>query len=357
MEFVYFGFAYLLLAISIVNFFTIRTPAGTQTISDAITVLLPVRNEEDNIVGCIESLRTQIGVSDLRVIIIDDESLDRTKELAFSAISGDSRFTVIDSGGPRAGWLGKVSALQTGLEKADSSYFVTLDADVKLEASALVTSINLMNKMKIDFLSPYPRQLASTISEKLVQPLLHWSWMTTVILRLAEKFPRASTAVANGQLFIVRAHALKYIGGFSSVSNQILDDIELARSLIRAGFRGTVAEGSDIAQTRMYRNFSEIRQGYGKSLYKAFGGAIGAVFAIAFLAITGVFPILLLISGSPLGWLIYASIVITRMLSDTRGKSDSFFALLHPISSLILMYLILYSWCMRGKVEWKGRLV
>jgi glycosyltransferase involved in cell wall biosynthesis len=271
MEFAYFGFAYLLLAISIVNFFTMRTPAGTQTINEAITVLLPVRNEADNIEGCVQSLKTQIGVPNLRVVIIDDESSDRTKELAFSAISGDSRFTVIDSGGPRAGWLGKVSALQTGLEKTDGGYLVTLDADVKLEASALVNSINLMNEIKIDFLSPYPRQLAFTLSEKLVQPLLHWSWMTTVILRLAEKFPLASTAVANGQLFIVR--------------------------------------------------------------------------------------VLLVITGSPLGWLIYASIVITRMLSDTRGKSDSFFALFHPISSLILIYLIFYSWLMRGKVKWKGRLV
>jgi hypothetical protein len=57
--------------------------------------------------------------------------------------------------------------------------------------------------------------------------------MSTIILRLAEKKPQPSTAVANGQFFIVRKSALDAVGGFQSVQNQILDDIEIARSLIK----------------------------------------------------------------------------------------------------------------------------
>ena len=105
--------------------------------------------------------------------------------------------------------------------------------------------------------------------------------MSTIVLRLAEKFPRKSTAVANGQFFVVRKSALDAIGGFESVSTKILDDIELARSLIAAGYKGVVTEGSSIASTRMYSSFDEIRQGYGKSLWKAFGGPIGTAVAIA----------------------------------------------------------------------------
>ena len=126
--------------------------------------------------------------------------------------------------------------------------------------------------------------------------------MATVILRLAEKYPRRSTAVANGQFFVVRSSALKKINGFASVSNHILDDIELARSLIAAGFKGVVTEGSSIASTRMYGSFDEIRQGYGKSLWKAFGGRIGAVIAVAFIFVTGILPVILIFNGYLTGW-------------------------------------------------------
>lgn len=357
MELAFFGFAYLLLLISIFNYFSIRTPADPAGVAESVTVLLPVRNEEGNIARCLEGLKSQTGIDKFQVIIINDQSTDATAEIAQSAIAGDSRFSIINTEGPRSGWLGKVSALQTGFEAAKSDVIVTIDADVHLEPPALASSVNLINEIKLDFISPYPLQIAVSIAEKLIQPLLHWSWMTTVILRLAEKKPHPSTAVANGQLFVVRKNALDHIGGFSSVRDKILDDIELARALLRAGYRGTVAEGSSIAQTRMYQNFSEIKAGYGKSLHKAFGGILGAAIAILFFFITGVLPVIFILIGSPLGWLVYSSIVFTRTLSDTKSKSDSFFALFHPISSLLLIYLIGYSWAKRGSIQWKGRTV
>ena len=357
MELAFFGFSYLLLFISIFNYFSIRTPADPASISGSVTVLLPVRNEENNVADCISGIQSQQGVPDLRVIIINDQSTDKTAEFAQNAIASDSRFSIINTEGLRDGWLGKVSALQTGYEAAHSDYIITLDADVRLEPTAIAASVNLLEETKLDFVSPYPLQIAVSLAEKLIQPLLHWSWMTTVILRLAEKFPNTSTAVANGQLFVARKSALDKVDGFTSVQNKILDDIEIARSLIKAGYRGTVAEGSEIARTRMYRNFSEIKEGYGKSLHKAFGGLLGTVIAVAFIFITGVLPVIYFLQGSPLGWLVYASIVFTRLLSDTKSKSDSFFALLHPLSSIVLIYLICYSWAKRGTIQWKGRTV
>ena len=107
----------------------------------------------------------------------------------------------------------------------------------------------------------------------------------------------------------------------------------------------------------MYRNFNEIKQGYGKSLHKAFGGALGGAIAIAFIFITGVLPVILIFLGSPVGWFVYLTIVSTRALSAVRAKSAPIYAFLHPISSLILIYLITYSWNRRGAIQWKGRTV
>ena len=336
---------------------TIRIPKRDEEIKKSVTVLAPMRNEAENVPEFISALSSQMGVKNLNFVIINDGSTDKTAELLTSVIDGDPRFSVIDSPIQRDGWLGKVSALQSGYESARSEFIITLDADVRLQPNAIMRAISQLERLKLDFVSPYPRQIAQTFAEKLIQPLLHWSWMSTVILRLAEKFPRRSTAVANGQFFVARKNALDAINGFESVSTQILDDIELARSLISAGYRGVVTEGSGIASTRMYSSFDEIRQGYGKSLWKAFGGPFGTVIAIAFLFATGILPVLMILNGYLIGWLIYLYMVFSREISAIRSRSNPLFAFLHPLSSALLIYLIIYSWRNRGTIQWKGRTV
>ena len=351
------SFSILIFAISLINFATIRIPKRDEEVKKAVTILAPMRNEAENVPEFIGALSAQMGAKNIKFIIINDGSTDKTTELLAMVIGGDARFTVIDSPAQRAGWLGKVSALQSGYEAASGEYVITLDADVRLEPNAVMRAITQLEQLKLDFVSPYPRQIAQTFPEKLIQPLLHWSWMSTIILRLAEKYPRRSTAVGNGQFFVARKSALDAIGGFSSVGNQILDDIELARSLIGAGFKGVVTEGSGIASTRMYSSLDEIRQGYGKSLWKAFGGPFGTVIAIVFIFITGVLPVILIFNGYLIGWFIYLYIAFSREISAIRSRSNPLYAFLHPLSSALLIYLIIYSWRKRGTIQWKGRTV
>jgi cellulose synthase/poly-beta-1,6-N-acetylglucosamine synthase-like glycosyltransferase len=347
----------LIFAISLVNFATIRVPRRDEAIRSSVTVLAPMRNEAENVPEFISALSSQMGVKDLEIIVINDSSTDKTSDLLSLVIDGDVRFKVINSPELRDGWLGKVSALQSGFDIARGDYIITVDADVRLAPNAIMRAITQLERLNLDYISPYPRQLAFTFSEKLIQPLLHWSWMSTIVLRLAEKYPRRSTAVANGQFFLARRSALDAINGFTSVSKQILDDIELARSLVAAGYKGAVTEGSGIASTRMYSSFDEIRQGYGKSLSKAFGGELGTLVAIVFIFVTGILPVLLIASGNLLGWFCYFYITFSRELSAIRSRENLLYAFLHPLSSALLIYLICYSWAKRGTIQWKGRAV
>jgi len=357
MQFALFALCYLILLIAIINFFTIRTPRNSSRISNSVTVLLPMRNEQDNAADCVTGLMAQKNLDQIQVIIINDQSTDNTAEVLSKAIGSDSRFSVITTQGPQEGWLGKVFALQNGFQLSKGEIIICLDADVRLQPEAIARSVNQLEELSLDFISPYPHQIANTVTEKLIQPLLHWSWMSTVILRLAEKRPHRTTSVANGQFFLVRSSALAAINGFTSVSHQILDDVELARSLIAAGFKGVVTEGSELAHTRMYTSFDEIRQGYGKSLHKAFGGAFGAIVASCFIAATGIAPLLLALDGYLIGWIAFLCIAFTRALSAIRSRSNPFYALLHPISAVLLIYHIAYSWANRGSIQWKGRTV
>jgi GT2 family glycosyltransferase len=191
----------------------------------------------------------------------------------------------------------------------------------------------------------------------MIQPLLQWSWLSTVPLRIAEKSARPSMAIANGQFFVVRRIAIEKIGGYEAIKNAVIDDVFLARELIRHGFHGTVINGASIAQCRMYASWTSIKSGYGKSLNKAFGGVVGASFVVLFLFLTSIFPFLMSLTGNFYGWLGYVLIVFSRMLSAIKTQGRIVDSFLHPISAALLIYLIIHSFKVRSSVTWKGRTV
>ena len=345
----------ILLTITAVNFLQIRTPKQISELSETVAVVVPMRNEAENIEGVVATLSAQAGP--FHFYLLDDNSEDLTFDLLHRFTAGDSRFTVIKGAALADGWIGKTWALQQLYEASNEEILVSIDADVRLTNDAINKSVTLLRTTQLDFLSPYPRQIARTFGERLIQPLLQWSWLTTVPLRFAEGSGQKSMAVANGQFFVVRRSALDSIGGYQSVKHAVIDDVFLARELISTGASGTVVNGSDIAETRMYASWSEIKAGYGKSLSKAFGSLAGAVFVSAFLIATSIAPLILGLLGNPYGWVSFAAIVGTRVLSAAKSRGNLLDSVLHPISIAALIYLIVYSYLVRKTVMWKGRTV
>ena len=335
------------------NFFFLRSPQNV--VDQSAGVLIPLRNEAENIKDLVVTLSQQEG--DFHFYLLDDNSEDLTHELLNQYTKGDSRFTVIKGAPLAQGWIGKTWALQQLFDQSKEEFLVSIDADVRLAPNAIARSVATLKSTSLDFISPYPRQIALSFGERMIQPLLQWSWLSTVPLRFAEKSSQPSMAIANGQFFVVRRMAIEKIGGYKAVKNAVIDDVFLARELIRHGFHGTVINGASIAQCHMYTSWTSIKSGYGKSLNKAFGGALGASFVVLFLFFTSILPFVLSLSGSFYGWLGYVLIVFSRMLSaiKTRGRIvDSF---LHPISATLLIYLIIHSFRVRSSVTWKGRTV
>jgi len=351
----YFLLPLILLTIAAVNFVQIRTPKRTSELAETVAVIVPMRNEAENVEGLVATLAAQEG--SFHFYLLDDNSEDQTFELLQKFTNTDSRFTVIKGAVLKDKWIGKTWALQQLFEASKEEVLVSIDADVRLGNDAINKAVTAMNDARLDFVSPYPRQIAQSFAERLIQPLLQWSWLTTVPLRYAERSEQKSMAVANGQFFVVRRSALSSIGGYQSVKHAVIDDVFLARELVKNGSSGTVINGSEIAQTRMYASWSEIKVGYGKSLNQAFGSIVGAVFAVAFLIATSIAPLLIGLLGNPYGWLGFAAIVSTRVLSAIKSRGSVLDSVLHPISVVALIYLIAYSYLRRGRIQWKGRTV
>ena len=344
----------LALALVIFNSLTIRVIKNSPTkASGSVSVLIPMRNEEANVKGCLSSVLAQKGLDTLEVIAIDDGSTDNTSNevKAFPSVELISGEKLPDK------WLGKLWACQQLAEKSSGDYLVFVDADVRLSDYAVANSISKMGNW--DFISPYPRQLTSGFVQKIFQPLLQWSWLSSVPLLIAQKYSIKSMAVANGQFLIIKRDAYFKSGAHAGIKTEVLDDLMLARNLLKQGYKGGVAEASNIATCHMYKNRMELFKGYQKSLWKAFGSVPGTILAIALLIVTGILPIISTALGSTSGLAAFGLITLSRMISSLRTGSLPNSAIFHPLAILMLLGLILFSWYgkITNTITWRDRTV
>ncbi|MEY4970141.1 MAG: hypothetical protein RLZZ277_372, partial [Actinomycetota bacterium] len=112
---------------------------------------------------------------------------------------------------------------------------------------------------------------------------------------------------------------------------------------------------SEISSTRMYKSLNEIRSGYGKSLHLAFGSILGSLIAALFIGATALLPLFSAIAGNLIGFAALLAIVGTRVVSAAASGTRIRDAFLHPVSALLFIYLLYFSWSNRGKTQWKGR--
>ncbi len=348
--------AVLLAAHAAWNARRLRRPPERGYVVEPVSLLVPARDEAHRIGPSVEALVSQQGLAAAEVLVLDDASTDGTAEVV-RAVAGD-RARVLRGAGPPPGWLGKPHACQQLADVARGRVLVFVDADVVLAPDAVARAVTLLRRHALGYVSPYPRQLTGSAAERLVQPLLQWSWLTFLPLGVAERSPRPSLAAAGGQFLVVDAAAYRRAGGHAAVRDQVVDDMALARALRRAGARGGFVDGTDLATCRMYGGARELADGYTKSLWAAFGSPPGALAAVTALAAVYVLPPLAALRGSPAGAVGYAAAVAGRAVSAraTGGRAwpDSF---AHPLSVLALAALTVRSIVARasGRLAWKGR--
>jgi glycosyltransferase involved in cell wall biosynthesis len=237
-----------------VNLRLLRTPDPSPApVRERVSILVPARDEAARIGPCIASLLESEGLPDVEVVVLDDGSSDGTADVVRRVAAGDPRLCVVDGGASPVphGWLGKTWACHRLAEQATGSVLVFVDADVRLSPQGIAASVQLLRTTGLDLVCPYPRQLADGALPRLVQPLLQWSWATTLPLRAAETSPRETLVAANGQLLVVDRAAYDRAGGHAGIRSEVLDDVALLRAVKRSGGRGVVADGTDVAVCRM----------------------------------------------------------------------------------------------------------
>ncbi|WP_035730603.1 MULTISPECIES: glycosyltransferase family 2 protein [Frankia] len=341
-----------------VNARLLRVPPPARPVRERVTVVLPVRDEARSLPRCLSALLGSRWVPDLEILVYDDGSTDGTGEILARWAARDNRIVALRGAEPPAGWLGKPHACARAAAAATGTVLVFVDADVTVAPDGVARTVLLLRDAGLDLVSPYPRQEAAGVAERLIQPLLQWSWLALLPLRLAERSARPSLSAAGGQLLAVDVAAYRRAGGHEGVRDQVIEDVALLRRLKRAGGRGVVVDGTDLAVNRMYSGWSQLRDGYAKSLAVAGGSTLGSVGQIGMLAWLFVVPAVAALGGSGPGAVGYLAGVAGRVLAARRTGGRSWpDAAAHPASVSLLGYLTAVSWWRRrrGTARWKGR--
>ncbi|HEU5335733.1 MAG TPA: glycosyltransferase [Terriglobales bacterium] len=248
-----------------------------------VSVIVPARNEEAALGACLQSLVSQSGVEH-EIIVVDDASTDRTREIARSFAG----VRVVEAEALPAGWTGKCNAVACGARLARGSWLLFTDADTVHRPGSLAASLQEAQQYQAALLSYSPRQEVRGFWEKAVMPVV-FAELTRVYRTEDINDPASPAAAANGQYLLITREAYDAVGGHAGVIHSLLEDVALARAVKRSGRRMRFRFGGDRVHARMYRNFAQLREGWTKNLALLFESPVrlATVRGAEFVVITG----------------------------------------------------------------------
>lgn len=358
-----------------------RLPAldssATPTTQPTVTIIIPARNEAINIKRCLEGALSQ-SYPHVDVVVVDDGSTDDTPRI-IAAVQArhPQRLRAVQGRPLPQGWVGKCNACLHGASFAGGDWLLFLDADTAPQPTLASALLAFAQQRNLQVASTFPLNEMPTLAEKLALPVFYQFALTAFpVQALLSPEPPANQAMANGQCLLVKRDVYESIGGHAAVKDKVLEDIEFAQAMRRAGYRIGLATAFDELHVRMYRSFGEIVQGLGKHASAGIqASGLRAFYAVGRMSLTLLLPPLLLMAcvlallfslGG--GWGLPATLAALAANAASIWfwaqryrkwyRTSPTIALLAPLGWL--MYLViaargaLRAWFKRG-VTWKGR--
>jgi len=331
------------------------------------SVLVPARNEENNIGRCAGGLLAQ-DYPDFQVIVLDDNSTDRTWQILQELAAKDPRLILIKGKPLPDDWLGKHWACHQLAQKADGELLVFVDADTYHEPGMLRGATAAMATENTCLISALPRQIVVSWSELLSIPAFYLGMLCGVPLELTRLQRNPLLFAILGQFLIFRRDAYDAAGGYAAVKHNVVDDIAIGRRVHAMGLKYKLLDGDGMVSCRMYRNFDQVWKGLTKSTFATFN--FDPYFLILMYTLVLIFfvspPVVLGIGLAdpqvPMEITAMAGIAVILNLilwtnSNVRFHFPLYVVLIYPFSAIFMTVVAFASMIltMQGKAFWKGR--
>lgn len=333
-----------------------------------VSVMIPARNEVENIKRCLRSLLKQ-DYPNMEILVLDDNSIDGTSASVKELAEKDGRIKLIAGKPLRKGWLGKCYACWQLSKYAKGKYFIFTDADTLHFENSVSSAISCLYFNKLDAMSSIPRQIMVTIQERLLIIWVHFGIMALLPLYLINKSKGPLFSTANGQFMLFKREVYRKIGGHRSIKNKILEDIHISKVVKRHGYKFMVFDGSSNINCRMYRTRRDLIRGFSKFMFAAFDFKLFTMMAvIIFIVVLFLMPFILFLLGIlffnwpgiiiNLAMLQIFFLLVMRIMLAIKVRYRIFDAFLHPFS-MIYVVLVCINSIFQTKfgegVNWKDR--
>ncbi|GGN93430.1 glycosyltransferase [Saccharibacillus kuerlensis] len=237
-----------------------------------VSVLIPARDEERNIEDCLNHvLASNDSEFRLEVIVYDDDSSDNTGGIVRQIAMEDQRVSLMQGGDLPEGWKGKCYACHRLAEQATGSWYLMLDADVKIGELAIRDTLRSAMKKKVGLLTGFPKQITGSWMEKLVVPMMEFVILCHVPIPMIYRSRSEVFVAAHGAYMLIKKSAYESAGGYEAVKGEMVDDIAMARAIKNAGYKMMLADMSSHARMRMYHNTREVWEGFSKNMFAGLG--------------------------------------------------------------------------------------
>jgi len=340
-----------------------------------LSVCIPTRNEERNIRACAEAVLAQ-DYPNFEVIVLDDCSTDSTPAILAEVASQDSRLRPISGSDLPKGWAGKPHALFQASAAAHGEWLCFIDADTFISPPTLSSCYDKALETQADMFTIMTFQIMDSFWEKVVMPLVMTGLSAGFSPRKVND-PQRKDAIANGQFILVKRVVYDAIGGHESVKGSIVEDKAIAEQVKWNGYRLIVADGMQMARTRMYTSLTEMWEGWTKNIYLGLRdqpsltalGIFGAWLALIVSLFMPVWPALGVhwyLKGG--GWmaltvlvqslLLWTYLIYARSFIANKMGISPWYSLTTPLGAAVfgaMMFTSTWNVLSRKGVTWKGR--
>ena len=196
-----------------------------------VSVVLPARDEQDNIQKCLDSLVRQ-DYQNCEIIAVNDCSTDATEETLrkLAASNSEREITIINLERKPTGWVGKSWACFQGYKRSSGQVLLFTDADTIHAPDTISLAVRHMIDEKLDALTARPQITSDNTWTKVVLPLV---WMVSHIAYSALKVnnPKSKTGFVFGGFYLITREVYESLGTHQSVKGEIAEDLAIGEKL------------------------------------------------------------------------------------------------------------------------------
>jgi cellulose synthase/poly-beta-1,6-N-acetylglucosamine synthase-like glycosyltransferase len=317
----------------------------------SLSIIVPARNEAANLPRLLPSLATISYPGSWEVIVVDDNSTDKTAQIA-----EDYGTRVIQLDHLPEGWSGKTYACHHGALAAKGQWFLFTDADTAHHCQGPAWAVSYAVSHQIDGLSIFFKQNTSGVMDALA-----------LSVAFAGLFVSQTTEnpTLNGQYILLRRDVYERSGGFSAVAGQSMEDLALAHHLRDLNYQMPLLRSDEVASVQMYRDSRSLWQGLtrigaGSLEWMGIRSVSTVLFITALMS-----PILALLNALALGrhrkWALTSWLVVALSFAPwARRFGAGWLAILAPFGALIVQIAAVWGLIRRLfglGTHWKGRKV